>query len=55
MDGRFFAGRKIEATLYSGKQRFKRSGAGDELEGDGDEAEKKRLDNFAQWLLTEGD
>ncbi|KAK1232303.1 hypothetical protein PQX77_004554 [Marasmius sp. AFHP31] len=55
MNGRFFSGRKVEASLYSGKQRFKRGGAGDEVEGEGDEAEKKRLDNFAQWLLTEGD
>lgn len=55
MNGRFFAGRRIEASLYSGKQRFKRSGAGDEFEGGGDEAEKKRLDDFAQWLMTEED
>lgn len=55
MDGRYFAGRKIEASLYAGKQRFRRSGAGDEYEGEGDEAEKRRLDDFANWLLTEGD
>lgn len=55
MNGRFFSGRKIEATLYAGKQRFQRSGAGDAVEGNSDEAEKKRLDDFAQWLLTEGD
>jgi HIV Tat-specific factor 1 len=55
MNGRFFAGRQVEATLYSGKHRFHRSGAADEIQGVGDEAEKKRLDNFAQWLLTEGD
>jgi HIV Tat-specific factor 1 len=55
MDGRFFAGRRIEASLYSGKQRFHRSGAGEDFEGDGAEAEKRRLDDFAQWLLTEGD
>lgn len=55
MNGRFFAGRRIEATLFSGKQRFQRSGAGDEVAGEGNEAEKKRLDDFAQWLLTEGD
>ncbi|TFK44678.1 hypothetical protein BDQ12DRAFT_641545 [Crucibulum laeve] len=55
MNGRFFAGRRIEAALYAGKQRFKRSGAGEDVEGEGDEAEKKRLDDFAQWLLTEGD
>lgn len=55
MNGRFFAGRRIEATLYTGKQRFRRSGGGDEIEGDGDEAEKQRLDDFANWLMTEGD
>ena len=55
MNGRFFAGRRIEASLYAGKQRFKRSGGHEEVEGEGDEAEKKRLDDFAQWLMTEGD
>lgn len=57
MNGRFFAGRRVEAFLYTGKQRYQRSGGGEEAEGDGDgdEAEKKRLDNFAQWLLTEGE
>ncbi|KAK7057198.1 splicing factor U2AF-associated protein 2, partial [Favolaschia claudopus] len=55
MNGRFFDGLRVEASLYSGKQRFRRSGTGDEIEGDNDEAEKKRLDSFAQWLLTEGD
>ncbi|THH27841.1 hypothetical protein EUX98_g6337 [Antrodiella citrinella] len=55
MHGRFFSGRRVEASLYAGKQRFKRSGAGDESEGGGDEGEKKRLDDFAQWLMSEGD
>ncbi|KAI0081898.1 hypothetical protein K474DRAFT_1655770 [Panus rudis PR-1116 ss-1] len=55
MNGRFFAGRRIEASLYAGKQRFKRSGAGDEILGDNDEAEKKRLEDFAQWLMREGE
>ncbi|EGO00293.1 hypothetical protein SERLA73DRAFT_180800 [Serpula lacrymans var. lacrymans S7.3] len=55
MSGRFFDGRRVEASLYAGKQRFKRSGASDEIEGDGDEAEKQRLDDFASWLMTEGD
>ena len=27
----------------------------DEAEGGGDEGEKKRLDDFAKWLLSEGD
>jgi HIV Tat-specific factor 1 len=54
MDGRFFDGRRIEAELYSGKQRFKR-GTDEDIDGVGDEAEKKRLDDFASWLMTEGD
>ncbi|KAG5645215.1 hypothetical protein DXG03_006733 [Asterophora parasitica] len=32
-----------------------KAGTGDDQEEEGDEAEKKRLDDFAQWLLTEGD
>ncbi|KAF7321384.1 RRM domain-containing protein [Mycena kentingensis (nom. inval.)] len=52
MNGRYFDGLRVEASLYTGKQRFKRSGAGDE--GDGDD-ERERLDSFAQWLLAEGD
>lgn len=55
MNGRFFDGRRIEAYVYAGKQRFKRSGTGDEAEGNSDEAEKQRLDEFAQWLMAEGD
>ncbi|KAH9895132.1 hypothetical protein C8Q73DRAFT_693187 [Cubamyces lactineus] len=54
MNGRFFAGRRIEASLYAGRQRFKRSGHGDNF-GDGDENEKKRLDDFAKWLMAEGE
>lgn len=54
MNGRFFAGRRIEASLYTGKQRFKRT-VDDALEDAGDETEKKRLDDFAKWLMTEGD
>ncbi|KAF8504242.1 hypothetical protein BU17DRAFT_58244 [Hysterangium stoloniferum] len=56
MNGRFFSGRQVEAALFTGSQRFKRSGAGDdEGDDDTDEAEKKRLDEFANWLMTEGD
>ncbi|KAI0032248.1 hypothetical protein K488DRAFT_50289 [Vararia minispora EC-137] len=55
MHGRFFSGRKVEASLWIGKQRFRRSGAGEDIEGDDGDSEKKRLDDFAQWLLTEGD
>lgn len=55
MHGRFFDGRKVEAALYSGKQRFNRSGTRDDVDGDSDISEKKRLDDFAQWLMAEGD
>ena len=67
MQGRFFAGRRVEASLYTGKQRFKKSGGApgvllDDDEGMGgedletsDAAEKKRLDEFANWLMKEGD
>jgi HIV Tat-specific factor 1 len=56
MNGRYFNGRQIEATLYTGRQRFMKSGTeGHNLEGEGDEDEKRRLDEFAKWLMTEGD
>jgi HIV Tat-specific factor 1 len=57
MNGRYFEGRRVEATLYSGRQRFRRSGTADDNHalGNESEAEQKRLDNFAQWLITEGD
>ncbi|KAF8577745.1 hypothetical protein K439DRAFT_1532040 [Ramaria rubella] len=56
MHGRFFSGRRVEATLFNGQQRFKRSGTGDDVDNENTaEAEKKRLDDFANWLMTEGD
>ncbi|KAJ7594150.1 hypothetical protein C8J56DRAFT_1002129 [Mycena floridula] len=54
MNGRFFDGRRVEATFFTGKQRFRRSGVGEEADGDTEE-ETKRLDSFAEWLMTEGD
>jgi len=55
MNGRFFDGRRVVAELFTGKQRFKRTGTVEDHTGDGEEAERKRLDDFAAWLLTEGD
>lgn len=53
MNGRFFAGRRIEASLFAGRQRFKRTGHSDNFsEG---EDEKQRLDDFAKWLMAEGE
>lgn len=54
MNGRYFAGRRVEASLYFGRQRFKRGGA-EEPELNGQEAEKQRLDDFAKWLMSEED
>ncbi|KAF3905428.1 hypothetical protein ABW20_dc0101584 [Dactylellina cionopaga] len=45
MDGRHFAGAKVEAYIYDGQERFKKSKARD-TEAD----EKARLDKFGAWL-----
>ncbi|KAK1922474.1 hypothetical protein DB88DRAFT_441521 [Papiliotrema laurentii] len=51
MNGRWFDGRQISAAVYTGRERFKRSGAGRMESGEGDEDEQQRLDKFAQWLV----
>lgn len=53
MNGRWFSGRKIEATFFTGKQRFRRSGTTVEIGEDG--GEKKRLEDFENWLMKEGE
>ncbi|CAE7204920.1 unnamed protein product [Rhizoctonia solani] len=59
MNGRFFAGRKVIAEFFDGKQRYHKSGhdaSQANAEGDDDEqAERKRLDDFAEWLMKEGE
>jgi len=51
MNGRFFDGRQVVAELYTGKERFRKSGSGlDIVDDEQSEAEKKRLDEFASWL-----
>ncbi|CAE6452846.1 unnamed protein product [Rhizoctonia solani] len=59
MNGRFFAGRQVVAELFDGRQRFRKSGhdaAHGNAEGEDDEqAERKRLDDFAEWLMKEGE
>ena len=53
MNGRYFAGRKIEASVFDGEERFKKSGAGQTQE-DGEEAgENERLADFDMWLMAE--
>ncbi|PPQ98604.1 hypothetical protein CVT24_003937 [Panaeolus cyanescens] len=55
MNGRFFDGRRVEAELFTGRQRFKRSGASDAITNDAEDDERKRLDDFADWLMKEGE
>ena len=55
MQGRFFAGRRVEAYLYTGLQSKRSKGEDDEMLGDGADSEGKRLDDFAQWLMNEGE
>ncbi|KAG8697550.1 hypothetical protein FRC08_006455 [Ceratobasidium sp. 394] len=58
MNGRFFAGRRIQAEFYDGRERYKKSGDVPALDADGeegDDAERKRLDDFAAWLMKDGE
>lgn len=52
MDGRFFAGTRVEAYLDDGSEKFKKSSNQKSVLGadeEGDE-ESKRLDQFGNWL-----
>ncbi|KAK6544437.1 hypothetical protein TWF694_001132 [Orbilia ellipsospora] len=49
MDGRHFAGSKVEAYIYDGQERFKKTKTKDT-----DADEKSRLDKFGAWLEEEG-
>ncbi|ORY26260.1 hypothetical protein BCR39DRAFT_541678 [Naematelia encephala] len=51
MNGRFFDGRQIFAGIYSGKERYRKSGGGGL--GDDDEEEQDRLEGFASWLVDD--
>jgi len=55
MDGRWFSGRKIEASFYTGKERFRKSGGGATTEADEAASEKARLEGFEKWLMAEGE
>lgn len=52
MDGRFFAGQKLEAYVADGGEKFKKSSEKKLELGGGDEGEEegKRLDQFGSWL-----
>ncbi|KAK9388644.1 hypothetical protein V1515DRAFT_578964 [Lipomyces mesembrius] len=48
MDGRYFSGRQLEASIYDGQVRYRKSGKkhGDE----DDKVEEERLARFGEWL-----
>ena len=48
MNGRYFSGRQIEAEVYDGKVRYKKSKSG--TAGDEAEDEHARLEKFGAWL-----
>lgn len=47
MNGRFFAGQKVEAYIFDGEEKFKKNSNKKEVD---DEAEKERLEKFGTWL-----
>jgi HIV Tat-specific factor 1 len=51
MNGRFFAGRRIEAEIFDGKQKYQKTGA---KSGETEEEESARLEKYSKWLEQEG-
>ncbi|CAG8802330.1 22886_t:CDS:2, partial [Gigaspora margarita] len=47
MNGRFFAGRKIEAHIFDGKQKYQKTGS---KSNETEEEESIRLEKYAKWL-----
>ncbi|CAG8591376.1 15638_t:CDS:10 [Dentiscutata erythropus] len=47
MNGRFFAGRKIEAEIFDGKQKYQKTGS---KSNETEEEESARLEKYAKWL-----
>ncbi|CAG8547349.1 4288_t:CDS:10 [Acaulospora morrowiae] len=50
MNGRFFAGRRIEAEIFDGKQKYQKTGA---KSNETEEEELVRLEKYAKWLEQE--
>ena len=49
MNGRFFSGAKVEAYIFDGSEKFKKTST-KKVDGDTDAAEKERLEKFGDWL-----
>ena len=54
MDGRFFAGTRVEAHVADGNERFRKSGKGGDGVGVDEQGEEERLDQFGSWLEGKG-
>lgn len=67
MNNRFFGGRQVQALIYDGQQRYRKSGQGATTAASGgpsatveggqeatEEEEKKRLEDFGNWLESQG-
>ncbi|BEJ14760.1 hypothetical protein CspHIS471_0405270 [Cutaneotrichosporon sp. HIS471] len=52
MDGRYFGGQRVSATIYTGRERFRKSGG---LSYSEDLEEQDRLDKFADWVAQSED
>ncbi|CAG8519302.1 6346_t:CDS:2, partial [Ambispora leptoticha] len=50
-NGRFFSGRRIEAEIYDGKQKFKKTTS---RANETEEEEAARLEKYAKWLEDGG-
>jgi HIV Tat-specific factor 1 len=61
MDGRYFAGTRVDAYIADGSERFKKTNEKravleDDSENDGSEGdETRRLDEFGSWLESSAD
>ena len=53
MDGRFFAGQKVEAYIFDGTERFKKSSMKKHNENE-EATEEERLERFGDWLEAGG-
>lgn len=53
MDGRFFAGARVEAYIFDGTEKFKKTNI-KKNDAEEDAAEKERLEKFGDWLEASG-
>lgn len=53
MDGRSFAGQKVEAYLADGSERFKKTSERKAAGDDSGDEEDQRIEEFGKWLEEE--